>query len=73
MQNGRCNWWLNFCRQFKQQIYDKYNVEFVANGRVNLLTEEIIKTTKEAGCREIRIGFETCSENIRFNILNKFN
>ena len=72
MQNGRCNWWLNFCRQFKQQIYDKYNVEFVANGRVNLLTEEIIKTTKEAGCREIRIGFETGSENIRFNILKKY-
>jgi radical SAM superfamily enzyme YgiQ (UPF0313 family) len=70
-KGGGYSWWLDFCRQFKRRIYDRCGVEFVANGRVNLMTEEIIKTMVESGCRECRMGFESGSERIRRDILDK--
>lgn len=65
------SWWLDFCEQYKERIYKKYGIEFCANGRINLMTEGIIKAMVEAGCRECRMGFESGSYRVRKEILDK--
>lgn len=64
-------WWLEFCKEYKRRIYDVYTVEFCANGRINLMNEEIIKAMVEAGCRECRMGFESGSFRVRKEVLDK--
>ena len=65
------SWWLDFCRQYKDRIYDKYNIQFCCNGRINLMTETVIMAMVSAGCRECRMGFECGSYRIRKEILDK--
>ena len=64
-------WWESFCREYRDKIFRKYGIEFCCNGRVNVMTEEIIKLMVEAGCRECRMGFESGSFRIRKEILDK--
>tara|TARA_B100000315_G_scaffold169286_1_gene157853 strand:- start:545 stop:1462 length:918 start_codon:yes stop_codon:yes gene_type:complete len=70
-KNNGFSWWLNFCREYKKRIYDKYGIEFCCNGRISLMTEDVIKAMVEAGCRECRMGFESGSYRIRKEILDK--
>ena len=64
-------WWIDFCRQYRERLYLKYAIEFCANGRINLMTQSIIKAMVEAGCRECRMGFESGSFRVRKEILDK--
>ena len=49
---------LYFCKKFKERGFDK-KVKWNVNVRANLVTDEIIKTIKDAGCYEVRnAGFD---------------
>lgn len=62
---------LEFCRKFKEEGFDKL-IKWNVNVRANLVTEEIIKTMKEAGCYEVRMGIEAGNEKIRNNLYKRF-
>ncbi len=65
------SWWFEFCKQYKERIYDKYGIQYCCNGRIDLMREDIIKAMVESGCRECRMGFECGSFRIRKDILDK--
>jgi len=54
----------DFCRKFKEKGFDK-KLKWNVNVRANLVTEEIIKAMKDAGCYEVRMGVEAGNDEIR--------
>ena len=58
------NFILEFCKKYKEKQYYKL-VKYSVNVRANLVTEEIIKTLKESGCYEVRMGIESGNDYIR--------
>jgi anaerobic magnesium-protoporphyrin IX monomethyl ester cyclase len=65
------SWWFEFCKQYKERIYDKYGIQYCCNGRIDLMREDMIKAMVESGCRECRMGFECGSFRIRKEIFDK--
>jgi len=61
---------LEFCRKFKEKGFDK-KLKWNVNVRANLVTEEIIKEMKEAGCYEVRMGVEAGNDYIRNKIYKR--
>jgi anaerobic magnesium-protoporphyrin IX monomethyl ester cyclase len=55
------------CNLIKEKGID---IIWAANSRVNNIDLEILKTAKDAGCREVIFGFESGSQRI-LNVLNK--
>jgi radical SAM superfamily enzyme YgiQ (UPF0313 family) len=55
---------IEFCKKFKEKGFDKL-IKWNVNVRANLVTEEIIKTMKDAGCYEVRMGVEAGNDKIR--------
>jgi radical SAM superfamily enzyme YgiQ (UPF0313 family) len=55
---------LEFCKKFKEKGFDK-KLKWNVNVRANLVTDEIIKAMKEAGCYEVRMGVEAGNDEIR--------
>ncbi len=53
-----------FCKKFKEKGFDKL-LKWNVNVRANLVTDEIIKAMKEAGCYEVRMGIESGNDKIR--------
>jgi len=43
---------------------NKFKVEFYLNGRLNIVTKNIVKRLKEVGCRFINYGVESADENV---------
>lgn len=64
------NFVLDFCKKFVKKGYDKI-LKWNVNVRANLVTEEIIKTMKEAGCYEVRMGVEAGNDYIRNEIYKR--
>ncbi|MFZ5955040.1 MAG: B12-binding domain-containing radical SAM protein [Nanoarchaeota archaeon] len=60
-----------FCKKFKEKGFDKL-VKWNVNVRANLVDEEVIKSMKDAGCYEVRMGVEAGNDYIR-NVLYKRN
>lgn len=65
------DWIINLCNQYKEKIYKRYGSQYCINGRIDLMTEDMIKLLVESGCREIRMGFESGNFRIRKEILDK--
>lgn len=61
---------LDFCRKFREKGFDK-KIKWNVNVRANLVTDEIIKEMKEAGCYEVRMGVEAGNDNIRNNLYKR--
>ena len=61
------NWILDFCEQYKKEI----NIPFIAQIRVNLVNEEIIKALKQAGCITVDFGIESGNPEFRKIILKR--
>lgn len=59
-----------FCKKFKEKGFDKL-IKWNVNVRANLVTEEIIKTMKDAGCYEVRMGVEAGNDDIRNNLYKR--
>ncbi|KKN79312.1 hypothetical protein LCGC14_0340940 [marine sediment metagenome] len=52
---------VEFCKQLRES---ELNVSWYCNGRVNLMSEEIIKVMSESGCTGIAYGIESGSQEI---------
>lgn len=52
---------LEFCRLLKES---NLNIKWYCNGRVNLMSEELIKAMKESGCIGIAYGIESGNQDI---------
>lgn len=52
---------LEFCRKVKEENLD---IVWMSSGRINLMTDELIKAMKEAGCRGISYGIESGNQGI---------
>ncbi len=59
-----------FCKKFKDKKFHK-KIKWTANVRANLVTDDIIKAMKDAGCYEVRMGVESGNDYIRNKIYNK--
>jgi radical SAM superfamily enzyme YgiQ (UPF0313 family) len=64
------NFVLEFCKKFVEKGYNKL-LKWNVNVRANLVTDEIIKTMKEAGCYEVRMGVEAGNDYIRNEIYKR--
>ena len=60
----------NFCKRYRQKGFDK-KIKWTANVRANLVTDDIIKTMKDAGCYEVRMGVESGNDYIRNDVYNR--
>ena len=61
---------LEFCKKFKEKGFHKL-IKWNVNVRANLVTEEIIKVMKGAGCYEVRMGVEAGNDYIRNKIYKR--
>jgi len=59
-----------FCEKFKNKGFHKI-IKWTANVRANLVTDEIIKTMKDAGCYEARMGVESGNNYILNEVYNR--
>lgn len=60
-------WCLEFCNDYRIKI----DLPFMAYTRVNLVTDEIVKSLKEAGCDAVIYAIEHGNEQLRNNVLNR--
>ncbi len=60
-------WTLDFCKKYKEEI----KLPFICYARVNLVTEEIIKALKEAGCITLLFAIESGNDYIRNTVLKR--
>lgn len=58
------------CKKIKEKKIHK-KIKWTANVRANLVTNEIIKEMKSAGCYEVRMGVESANDYIRNKIYNR--
>ena len=61
---------LDFCKKFKERGFDK-KLKWNVNVRANLVTDEIIKAMKDAGCYEVRMGVEAGNDKIRNKLFKR--
>ena len=59
-----------FCKKYKKKGFHK-KIKWTANVRANLVTEDIIKAMKDAGCYEVRMGVESGNDYIRNTVYNR--
>lgn len=64
------NFVLNFCRQFKEKGFHRL-IRWNVNIRANLVNHELLRTMKDAGCYQVRMGVETGNEYIRNTVYNR--
>jgi len=61
---------LKFCKQFKEKGFHKL-LRWNVNIRANLVTDELMKALKDAGCYQVRMGIESGNEFIRNTIYHR--
>jgi radical SAM superfamily enzyme YgiQ (UPF0313 family) len=59
-----------FCEKYKKKGFHKI-LKWSANVRADLVTDEIIKTMKDAGCYEARMGVESGNDYIRNKVYKR--
>ena len=60
-------WRKEFCAKYKERI----NLKFMCCLRVELASEDLMKTLKDAGCHKILFGVESGNEYIRKEVMNR--
>jgi radical SAM superfamily enzyme YgiQ (UPF0313 family) len=64
-----------FDLEYSREFFDRYKSEvaipFICSGRSEYMTDDKVKTFKDAGCISVSIGVETGSEKLRKKILNR--
>ena len=61
---------MEFCRQFKERGFHKL-LRWNVNIRANLVTNELMRTLKDAGCYQVRMGVESGNQYIRNTVYNR--
>jgi radical SAM superfamily enzyme YgiQ (UPF0313 family) len=59
-----------FCKRYKEKGYHLL-VPWNVNVRANLVDSELIRTMKDAGCYQVRMGVETGNEYLRNTVYNR--
>ncbi len=62
---------INWLREFAQKYRTQISLPFMCTARANMITDEIARLLREAGCYTVSIGVESGDEEIRRNILGK--
>lgn len=62
---------VEFCRAYRERIYERHKVTFNVLSRVDLFDEEICRSLKKAGVRIIKFGVESGSRRVRRRVLNR--
>ncbi len=62
------SWVLGICSEILKR---RIRIPWIANARVDTVTEEVLVWMKKAGCREINFGVESGCEYIRNSVLGK--
>ena len=65
------DWMIEFTGKYEERIHQKYGITYAINARVETMDADVVSAMAQSGCREIRIGFETGSYDLRKKILNK--
>lgn len=60
-------WAFDFCEQYRK----RFKISFDCNLRVEMVTEELLRLLKGAGCNKVEMGIESGNEYIRNEILNR--
>jgi len=60
-----------YCSEFLRTYKEKINLPFGCLTRADIVTEDLIKLLKEAGCFFVTLGIESGNEKIRNQILKK--
>lgn len=60
-------WILKFCEEYAKEI----KLPFITHVRVNLVTEEIVRALKNAGCITVEYGIESGNPEIRNRVLKR--
>jgi radical SAM superfamily enzyme YgiQ (UPF0313 family) len=60
-------WLTEFSPLYKRKV----GLPFTCNHRVNLITPELVRLLKDAGCYQIFLGIESGNERIRNRVLNR--
>ncbi|MDD4984297.1 MAG: radical SAM protein [Dehalococcoidales bacterium] len=60
-------WVLEFCEKYPR----KMSIPFACNLRAESATRELLVSLRDAGCREIEMGIESGSEELRSKVLNR--
>jgi len=58
-------WLYEFLEVYKKEFYDKYDIKYVIQSRVDTFLEETAKRLKETGCIEVQFGVETGNQQLR--------
>jgi anaerobic magnesium-protoporphyrin IX monomethyl ester cyclase len=64
-------WMRDFTEFYKEIIFKPFGVRYVINARADSLTDDLVQQLSESGCKEVRLGFETGSETLRNQLLQK--
>lgn len=60
---------INLCKEI-EKLHKKHKIAWRCYGRVDLVTERMLKALKKAGCREIDFGIESGDQDI-LDLMNK--
>ena len=60
-------WCHDFCKRYKEEI----GLPFMAYTRLNLVTEEVLRDLKDAGCDALLYAIESGNDYIRNKVLNR--
>jgi radical SAM superfamily enzyme YgiQ (UPF0313 family) len=60
----------DFCQQFTKRGYHR-KIGWSVNVRANLITDELMKAMKQAGCYQVRMGVESGNEYIRNKVYHR--
>lgn len=60
-------WLFDFCEVFKKEV----GLPFICNGRVETISEELVRRLKIAGCVSVDFGVESGNEWLRRFVLNR--
>ncbi|MBF0179305.1 MAG: radical SAM protein [Magnetococcales bacterium] len=63
-------WTLEFCRQYIARGYHR-KIRFTCSVRANLVTEEVIRALKDAGCYQVGMGIEAADDAIRNDVYKR--
>ena len=58
-------------KEFAVEYREKINLPFLAHVRLNLVTEDVVRILKQAGCHEVEFGIESGNHEYRKLILNR--
>ncbi len=59
-------------REFSEGYRKLTNTGFVCNAHVRFFDDEVARCLKEAGCRIVKFGLESGSDNLRRDVLHRF-